>query len=369
LAERRDYYAVLGVDQEASELAIRAAYRRLVLNHHPDRHPDDPDATLRLRNLVQAYEVLGDTDARRAYDAGKVSEAPAQAVGALEEVLGRVVDAFVGRRDDRSTSGRDHQYRLSLSLEEAARGCVQTLELPWDVECLQCEGRGFPLEVFPTVCQDCQGGGAIEQRRSLRRVLESCSSCSGQGYLVASPCSGCSGTRAVEQRRSVTIDVPAGVITGSRLVVRGAGQAGAWGGSSGDCFVMVTVAGHPVLSVSGRDVEMTRPVTVLQALTGGWLTVPTIDGPKRLSLPSNTRDGAILRMVGLGIGAEGEVCGDQRVTIEVEYPVSLDNLMVEALRSIDAEAGSEIFPKTRRFNTDYPQAPGETSCSDEASNT
>ena len=367
MAERLDYYAVLGVAHDASELAIRAAYRRLVLNHHPDRHPGDPSATLRLSNLVQAYEVLGDSVSRQAYDAGNVVAPPIQPVGAIEEVLGRVVDAFVDRQDTRSSAGRDHQYRLTLSLEKAARGCKQTLELPFSVECRRCEGRGFPLEVMPTVCQACKGGGAIENRRSLRRVLENCGACGGQGYVVSTPCVVCDGTRTVEERRSVTIDIPAGVATGARLVVKGAGQAGASGGAAGDCYVIVTVDSHPVLTVSGRDVLMKRPVTVLQVLTGGWLTVPTLDGPRRLRLPCNTRDGTVLRMVGLGVGGEAEVRGDQLVTVEVEYPVSIDGAMAESLRAIDSEAGAETFPMTARFNESYPLAAGETSCSDETS--
>jgi molecular chaperone DnaJ len=367
LAERPDYYAVLGVDRDATELAIRAAYRRLVLSHHPDRHPDDPDATLRLRNLVQAYETLGDADARQAYDAGSTPNPVVKPGGPIEELLGRVVDAVVGTRNARSASGRDHQYRLTLSLERAGRGCTQTLELPWRADCTRCEGRGFPLEVFPSVCQDCQGAGAIEHRRSLRRVLESCAGCSGQGYVVSTPCVECAGTGSQEIRRSVTIDVPAGVVTGSRLVVKGAGQAGSWGGATGDCFVIVKVAPHPVLSASGRDVLMRRPVTALQALTGGWLTVPTLDGSRRLQLPPSTMDQAVFRLAGLGIGADRAGRGDQLVTVEIEFPVSMSDETIEALKRLDAQAGSEVFPRTRRFEQTHPHAMGDTVCSDESS--
>ncbi|MGB0590033.1 MAG: DnaJ C-terminal domain-containing protein [Myxococcota bacterium] len=369
MAERPDYYAVLGVPRDATELAIRAAYRRLVLTHHPDRHPDDPDATLRLRNLVQAYEVLGDEGARSAYDAGAVDSPLIQPVGPLEEVLGRVVDAFVERRDARAESGRDHQYRLTLTLEQAARGCAQALELPKTIECIRCEGRGFPLEVFPKVCQACQGGGAIEHRRQLRRVLENCAVCDGQGYVVTTPCSLCDGARVVEERRFVTIDVPPGVKSGSKLVVKGAGQPGRKGGAPGDCFVVVTVSEHAVLRISGQDVRMKRPVSVLQSLTGGWLTVPTLDGVRRLKLPKNTRDKSVLRMAGLGLGGEGEGRGDQLVTIEVEYPVSLDDAMLASLKAMDTHGGTEVFPKTSRFNENYPKAHGEAPCPEEDSNT
>ena len=364
MADRPDYYALLGVTRADSELAIRAAYRRLVLKHHPDRNPGDPESSARLRHLVEAYEVLGEPTARARYDSGHRSP-PAAEVTPFEELLGRVVDAFVSVRDERRMAGRDHQYRMTLSFAEAARGVSKVLELPHKVRCSSCEGRGFPLEVLPLVCEGCQGAGALESRKSLRRVIERCEACNGQGYIIEQSCTQCAGEGLQEVRRSVTIDVPAGVTSASRLVVKGAGQPGTGGGASGDCFVLVTIEPHPVLMRSGRDVVMSRPVTVLQALTGAWLTVPTVDGVRRLRLPANSANESILRMVGLGIGSPAGERGDQLVTIEIEYPADMSEELKEALTLLEQGSGEEVFPLTRRFEAVHGGSHGDVLCSDD----
>lgn len=364
MAERPDYYAVLGVGRDASDLAVRAAYRRLVLNHHPDRHPDDPAATTRLKHLVEAYETLGNETQRGLYDAGTSTVPPVEPGAPWEELLGRVVDAVIGPRDKRPSPGRDHQYRLELTLKEAARGCTHSLQLPLQADCQRCEGRGFPLEIFPTICPRCQGAGGLEQRRTLRRVVEICEECDAKGFLVTQPCTDCAGSGARDVRRAVTIDVPAGVSTGAKLVVRGAGQPGVRGGEDGDCFVIVAVGADPVLTVVGRDVMMTRPVTAFQAIAGGWISVPTLDGARRLRLPSNSLNGRVLRMTGLGVGAESGDRGDQLVTLDIEYPQRLDEPARDTLSNLGARLGPEAFPRTSRFEGATPATPDDAETSD-----
>ncbi len=361
MADKPDYYALLGVTRGDSELAIRAAYRRLVSVHHPDRHPGDPGAVLRLTNLVEAYEVLGDPDARRRYDDGFVVQQNAPESNSLEEVLGRVVDAFVSTHDARDVDGRDRQYRLSISFESAARGTQEQLELPFSQRCSRCEGRGFPLEVLPLVCEQCQGAGAQELRRNLRRVIEACEGCAGLGYSVSSPCEDCAGRGRVQVRRHVDIHVPAGVSSGDKLIVRGAGEEGEGGGASGDCFVLVEVTPHACLERKGKDVVMTRPISLFQALRGGWISVPTVDGARRLQLPPASRDKAILRMVGLGVGGKSEERGDQLVHIEVEYPREVDAELRSQLQALDKEVGAGVFPKTRTFEASYGPFESESS--------
>ena len=245
---------------------------------------------------------MGDEKRRKTYDDGSVVLVE-EATG-WEEILGRVVDAFVSPLDTRSVAGRDHQYQLSLSLKEAARGCTKSLSLPRQTRCDVCEGRGFPLEVFPSVCSQCQGAGAIEERRSLRRVVIACEGCAGRGYCLSEPCVGCAGQGRVPLRQEVSIDIPAGVVDGATLVVRGAGQAGTMGGASGDCFVKVQVQPDPVLSIVGSHVTMTRTITALQAMRGDWVVVPTLDGASRLRVPRNALSGSVLRMPGFGVGPE-----------------------------------------------------------------
>ena len=341
---------MLGLPRDASHASIKAAYRRLVLSHHPDRHPADPAASNRLKCLVEAYEILGDAAARRAYDQGHELEPPAEIGSAWDELLGRIVDAFVEPRDDRKARGRDHLYRISLTVAEAARGCSKTLVLPDSRLCEPCDGRGFALDTLPLLCQRCQGAGGLQTRPGLRRVVDVCPNCEGRGYTIEDPCGSCSGRGDVESSRECAIDVPDGAYTGQRLVVRGAGQSGRLGGSSGDCFVELTVERDPVLAIDGRDIVMTRPVTWLQALLGTWIAVPTVDGVRKLRLPQGTCDGAVLRMPQAGVGTTPADRGDQRVTINVEAPEHLDDQARSEFEALAQRLDANVFPKTAAFD-------------------
>lgn len=351
-SERPDYYAALGVPKTAPQPVIKAAYRRLVGLHHPDRHPGDPKATTRLQILVQAYQVLGDPAARSAYDAGRLLDVPPIEPGTpVEELLGRVVDQLFGVRPNLPLDGRDISYRVSLQLAEVARGCRRTLELPEEVPCGRCDGRGFPLEHLPQTCERCAGAGELQRRRALRSVLEDCPDCAGRGYIVATPCKDCGGAGLVEQRRRLVIDVPAGVNDGERLLVRGAGGPGRHGGKAGDCYVVIDTEPHPTLHRDGTDVRLERPVNVFDAIAGSWISVPTVEGQRRVHLPPGTRDGTVLRMKELGIGPRnsGGARGDQLVTVRVEMPSSLDEAQAVEIRQVAGRLPEATFSATAAF--------------------
>ncbi|MGM0574838.1 MAG: DnaJ C-terminal domain-containing protein [Myxococcota bacterium] len=353
MAERPDYYAVLGVPRDAETLRIKQAYRRLAARYHPDRHGGARDATGRFQALVEAYSVLGDAERRRAYDEGQAIDAVRIEPGTpLEELFGRMVDQLFGVRSRRAVDGRDVRYRLDVDLAEVAHGCARTLRLPREVPCGACDGRGFPLESLPEICERCGGRGEIQRRRVLRSTLENCPDCEGRGFHLVTACVRCEGSGTRVHREPLTIDVPAGVEDGRRLVVRGGGQPGRNGGRDGDCLVTVRVRPHPALERRGSDVLLERPVSVFEATAGGWLDVPTVDGEQRLKLPVGIEDGAVLRMQGRGLADSRGERGDQLVTIRVEMPQDLDEDIREALRRLGMKAGRGPFPKTRRFEAE-----------------
>jgi molecular chaperone DnaJ len=351
-AERPDYYAVLGVPRGADALTIRQAYRHLAASYHPDRHPDgSPLATVRFQRVVEAFGVLGEPAKRQAYDAGQAIDAPRIEEGRpLAELFGAVVDQLFGVKERRIERGADVLYRLEVSLAEAAVGVRRELSLPRPEPCAECEGRGFPMEHLPEICERCAGRGEIQLRRGLRSVLEACPDCEGRGHIPVVACAACAGRGLCEVRRAVRIDVPAGVADGAELLVRSAGGAGRFGGEPGDCLLRVSVRPHPLLRRSGSEVVLERPVRIFDAIAGGWLTVPTLDGARRLRLPAGTRDGAVLRMTGLGMGGPGGGRGDQLVTVRVEWPTGLGDQARAALSALAEAAGPDTFPRTAGFD-------------------
>ena len=350
MAERPDYYAALGVSRDASELEIKQAYRRLANLHHPDRHPDDDAATRRFQALVEAYDMLGDPDRRTSYDAGNTMPAVRIEPGTrLEELLGLVVDHLFGVRQRAASPGRDRLYHLSLELPEAALGCNKDLSLPSDDPCTSCEGRGFSLDHLPEICERCGGPGIVQRRRLLRSGIELCPTCDGRGFRIEEACGRCAGSGVGRGTQALVIQVPPGVNSGRRLKIRGRGEPGRGQGPAGDCIVVLSVTDHSHLSRDGLDVLMERPVTLFQALLGGWVWVPSLEGVVRLQLPPGTESGARLKMSGKGVlTPEGER-GNQIVTIHVEAPRDLPPEITEALSQIASQMDAETFPRTSAF--------------------
>lgn len=349
MAERTDYYAVLGIERDAELPAIKAAYRRLASSHHPDRNPRDTEATVRFQSLVQAYDVLGDPGSRTAYDAGRPIEVLQVEPGApWAEVFGRVLDQLFGVVDRVATPGADTRYRLELTFAEAALGCARALSLPRERSCQACDGRGFDLSELPRFCERCASVGALERRPELRGERVACPDCEGRGFLVDRPCARCEGACAHTEREALTIQIPARSQGGQRLVVRGAGGAGRHGGEDGDCFVELHVKPHSQLNTRGDDLWMVRPVPLPQALSGGWVEVPTLSGRERIRLPKASKDGDVLRMKGHGLVREDGGRGDQFVELVVEMPESMNEAQLRELTAA-FDADEEQFPESRAF--------------------
>ncbi|MEC9070900.1 MAG: DnaJ C-terminal domain-containing protein, partial [Myxococcota bacterium] len=231
-----------------------------------------------------------------------------------------------------------------------------------DDPCSFCDGRGFSLDHLPEICERCGGPGIVQRRRMLRSRLESCSTCEGRGFRVEEACVHCQGSGTGTGTRNIAIDIPPGVNSGRRLKVRGLGEPGRNDGPPGDCIVVLSVSEHAHLTRKGLDVVIKRPVTLFQALLGGWIRVPSLEGVVRLQLPSGTESGARLKMAGKGVMTPEGERGDQIVTIHVESPSDLSPEIAEALSHIAQDIDPETFPQTRVFEASLsPDGEEETS--------
>jgi molecular chaperone DnaJ len=360
---KRDYYEVLGVSRTATEEEIKKAYRKLALKWHPDRNPEARrEAEERFKEISEAYQVLSDPERRAQYDRFGHAAFEPGGVGAgfdftagFEDILGDLFGDFFGTGRARASRGRarrgqDLQYRLELSFEEAARGCERTISLPRLSPCEQCGGRGTRRGTAPRACPQCRGTGQIRFQQGFFSIAKTCGNCGGQGTIITDPCPACDGTGSVRRTYTVNIKVPAGVDTGSRLKLRGEGEAGSPGAPPGDLYVLLEVRDHPIFVREGTDIVCEVPVSFPQAALGAELEVPTLDGTARVKIPPGTQSGHVIRLKGKGIpelGGYGR--GDQVVRVVVETPRKLSPRQRELLEEFARLSGEEVHPLSKSF--------------------
>jgi molecular chaperone DnaJ len=354
-----DYYAALDVDRNVTPGELKRAYRKMVISHHPDRHGGDAVSTERFQRIVEAYSVLSEPEKRARYDAGHLVQGIRfEKGGNFREFVGGFFDGVFGVRAKRKMRGYDHVYRLALSLAEGSLGTSKKLELPVESTCVHCSGRGFEIGVLPDLCERCDGLGELRRRKIVRSEVEDCPDCAGRGYTLPTPCASCLGHGTQADVRQVVIEVPAGVETGEKLLIRGAGQPGWQGGENGDCWVHVTVKRHPHLKRDGTTLHCERPITVFQALSGGKMDVPTLGGIVRIKIPPLSLHGPALRMPGYGAqDPESGTRGDQLVHLQVEIPAALKDEDFARLKALEESIGKAAFPKTSRFEKALGQDP------------
>lgn len=334
----RDYYKTLNVPKGASDAEIKRAYRRLARQYHPDVTGDDDRSTERFKEITEAYEVLSDPKRRRSYD---LFGAPGP-VGVQPEAspFSGVADIFadVMRRASRRTGpepGVDVEHGLGVSLAEAATGCERSVDIDLTRACDQCAGKGYPADKPPETCPECGGSGTKGGAFPLKR---SCSRCDGLGTIRRYTCRACAGEgqRKVPERLKVT--VPAGVDTGTRLRLKGKGEAGREGGPPGDLYVVIQVRNDERFEREGADLRTTLKVGLRQALLGGKLDVPLPDGVAVMSLPAGTQGGQVFRIKGKGMPRlQGDKPGDVLVTVQLRVPKQLSD---DARRLIERLAES-----------------------------
>ncbi len=359
-----DYYAELGVDRGASPDEIKRAYRKAARRLHPDVN-SGPEAEEQFKKVSQAYDVLSDPDKRRSYDVGADPYAAGAASFGQGFSFSDIMDAFFGAGAggaaahgprSRMARGQDALVRLDIDLADAAFGSEKQLTVDTAVACATCQGAGTQPGTAPRTCDVCGGAGEVRQvqRSFLGQVMTSrpCMTCHGFGTVIPNPCFECSGDGRVRTRRTLTIRVPAGVDTGTRIQLAGEGEVGHGAGPAGDLYVEVAVAGHPTFQRRGDDLHATLEVPMTAAALGATLTLQTLDGPQEVDVRAGAQSGDRVTLRGLGVThlrASGR--GDIVVHIIVQTPTRLDPDQEELLRKLAALRGEE-HPEGRAANPD-----------------
>ena len=332
---KRDYYEILGINRTATEAEIKKAYRKLAVQHHPDKNPDDHTAEDRFKEAAEAYSVLSDAQKRAAYDRFGHAGVGGAGAGGFDAGFSNIEDIFDmfgfgemfgGRTSRRSTvqRGSDLRYDIEITLEDAAAGKDEKLKIPRLEKCEDCDGSGAEPGTKPEPCITCGGAGQTRYQQGFFSVMRTCPNCQGKGRIVRNPCKSCSGQGRIEQERNLEIKIPAGVETGSRLRVAGEGEGGVNGGPSGDLYVVIHVKDHENFERQGANLYSAVPVTFAQAALGADIKVKTLDGEEDLKVPAGTQTGTVFRLKNHGMpNLSGRGKGDMFVAVTLVTPKTL----------------------------------------------
>jgi molecular chaperone DnaJ len=352
-----ELYKTLGVSKDASEEEIKKAYRKLARQYHPDRNPGDEAAEERFKEISAAHDVLSDPEKRREYDAGGQfgqfgggGQGPFAGGGQGGFSGGDFGDIFSsifsrgGRAQPQQVRGRDLETEVRLGFDQAINGAQISVTVPKGDRCPTCHGSGAEPGTAPTTCPRCEGRGIDAQSQGFFSISQPCPQCGGSGQVIEHPCKTCGGSGVTQQTKRYRVNVPAGVKDGTRIRLAGKGEAGPRGGPPGDLYVTTRVASSPVFKrLDGGNLEVTVPITVVEALRGGTIEVPTLHGTKKIKVAPGTRHGTIQRLRGEGPPKpKGKGNGDIRYRLEIEVPAELSEEQAEAAeRLAEALNGSD----------------------------
>jgi len=348
MAKEQDLYAVLGVERGASTDEIKKAYRKLARKWHPDANPGDKDAEERFKEIQEAYSVLSDSDKRKQYDAGEMFGGGAGGfrfdpsafrsnVGSFGDILS---DLFGGRGGGPGGGparqrGRDLETEVHLSFQQAVNGTEISVNVPIEAECPTCHGSGAKPGTSPKTCPRCNGRGVETEGQGMFSISQPCSLCGGRGVVIEDPCATCNGTGQTQQTKRYRVKVPAGVREGSRIRLAGKGEPGFGGGPAGDLFVVTHVSPSPVFKRKGDNFEVDVPITIVEAVTGGTVEVPTLGGTKKIRVPAGTKDGSVQRLRGEGPAQlSGRGRGDIHYRFRIDVPKSLTKEQKQAVEEL-----------------------------------
>jgi len=354
---KRDYYEVLGVGRDADADAIKKAYRQLALKFHPDRNPDDSEgASVRFKEASEAYQVLSDGDKRAQYDrfghaafeqGGGGFDFAAGGASMFEDVLGDLFGDFFGgfggRRGGRSRAvrGEDLRYDLDIDFEEAIHGTDKEISIPRSVSCDDCSGSGARAGTEAETCPACQGAGQVRFQQGLFQIAKTCGQCNGGGRVIRTPCPTCRGLGTRRDMREIRVRIPAGVDEGARLKLRGEGESGMRGGPTGDLYVVLHVAPHPLFKREGNMLVCDLPIPMAMAALGAKVDVPTLDGLIKMTIPAGTQNDRLFRIKGKGApDLRSGRQGDLIVRVVVETPTKLTRKQKDLLKKFN-DAGSD----------------------------
>lgn len=368
MADKRDYYEVLGVNKGASDDEIKKAYRQAAKKYHPDLHPGDKEAEEKFKEVNEAYEVLSDKEKKARYDQfGHAGVDPNYGAGGAGSPFGQDIDfgdifssffgGFGGRRSANPNAprrGSDIETQLYISFEEAAKGCKKTVQYQAVSTCKDCNGTGAQKGTSPKTCSACGGRGqvTINQRTPFGVVQTSrpCDACRGRGKIVETPCRTCNGRGQVRRKKTVEVNIPAGINDDQVLNVAGHGNSGTNGGPAGDLHVYIGIRPHPIFERRGDDVWCDLPITFTQAALGATVTVPTLDGKASYDIHEGTQPGDVFKLKGKGIqhlGSKGR--GDQYVKVVIEVPKNLNSKQKQLIRDFDSAVSEKNYQKRKGF--------------------
>jgi molecular chaperone DnaJ len=358
---KNDYYEQLGVTRAASEEEIKKAYRKLALQHHPDRNPGDKQAEEKFKQVSEAYQVLSDPQKRAQYDqfghAAFGDTGPFAGgfdfTAGFDDIFGDIFGEFFGTGGGRRRGhgrGEDLRYNLTLTFEEAVAGAEKKIKFPKHGICETCRGSGAHPGTAPQTCPTCRGRGQVSFQQGFFSVSRTCNQCHGQGSIIKNPCSECGGAGRTRKMHTLSVKIPAGVDTGSRLKLRAEGETSPAGGSPGDLYVVIQVESHPIFVRDNLDILCDIPISFVQAALGAEIDVPTLDGKVKMKIPPGTQSGKIFRMKGRGIkDIQGYHQGDLHVRIKVETPTHLTFKQKELLKEFAVSGGEEVNPLSKGF--------------------
>ena len=375
---KRDYYEVLGVPKGADGDEIKKAYRRKAKELHPDRNADNPDAEAQFKEANEAYEVLKDAEKKAAYDRfghaafeggmggggsrpGGGFSGQGDFASAFSDVFDDLFGDFMGGGRgggrSRASRGNDLRYNLRVTLEEAYAGLQKTIRIPTSTACTTCNGTGAEGGSEPQTCPTCSGMGKVRAQQGFFTVERTCPTCNGMGQTIKNPCGSCHGQGRVETEKSLSVNIPAGVETGTRIRLAGEGEAGMRGGPPGDLYIFIEVREHEIFEREGTNLFCRVPVTMTSAALGGDIEVPTIDGGRsRVKIPAGSQSGRQMRLRSKGMPAlRGGGAGDMFIELAVETPVNLTSKQRELLKEFEKLAednnpqSSSFFSSVKNF--------------------
>lgn len=359
---KRDYYEVLLVARTATLDEIKKSYRKLAMQFHPDKNPNNKEAEDKFKEASEAYSILSDTNNRAKYDQyghaafqqGRGGFEGFSDFSGFEDIFGDIFSSFFGgagaSRKTKARAGKDLRYDMEISFEEAAFGLEREITIPKRIVCEECQGSGAKDGSKPETCADCQGQGQVKMQQGFFTISRTCGKCSGTGQVIKNPCKNCHGSGLKASKATIKVKVPAGIDEGQRLKLRGEGEVSASGGPAGDLYVQIGIKPHEIFQRQEAEIICEVPISYATAALGSEIDVPTIEGVTKLKIPSGTESGKIFRMKNKGIQVLGtNQRGDQHVRVNIEIPKKLSEehrSLLEKLKEVelkDANSSSRSF--------------------------
>jgi molecular chaperone DnaJ len=360
----RDYYDILNVHSNASDVEVKKAYRRLAMQYHPDKNPDDKESEAKFKEITEAYEVLSDSQKRANYDqfghsmgVGDFSGFRSEGFtnfGNFGDVFGDIFNDFFGgtaeARARRPQSGADLRYNLEIEFEQGATGMQTRIEIPRMETCGDCRGRRTEKGKTPDACPNCRGSGQVRYQQGFFSISRACQHCKGEGVIITQPCKTCRGAGQVNVTRGVTVKIPPGVESGTRLRLSGEGEAGLNHGPRGDLYIVIYVKDHDFFKREGNKLLCEVPISFTQAALGAEIEIPTLKGKETIQIKPGTQSGTVYVLRGKGFPSlQGYGIGDQHIRIQIETPTHLNTRQKELLEEFAKISGNDAHPISRSF--------------------